>query len=65
MYYAPNNAVLTLVGDFDTRDALSRIRSSFEGTARQPDPPSVDMTEPQQKAERRTSRKQVGYSSVN
>jgi len=55
MYYAPNNAVLTLVGDFDTKDALTRIRSNFEGITRQPDPPSVDMTEPQQNAERRTS----------
>jgi zinc protease len=55
MYYAPNNAVLTLVGDFDTKDALTRIRSNFEAITRQPDPPSVDMTEPQQNAERRTS----------
>lgn len=55
MYYAPNNAVLTLVGDFDTKEALAKIRSNFESIPRQPDPPSVDMTEPQQKAERRAS----------
>ena len=55
MYYAPNNAVLTLVGDFDTKDALAKIRSNFESIPRQPDPPSVDMTEPQQTAERRAS----------
>src|SRR5258705_12103749 len=55
MYYAPNNAVLTLVGDFDSKDALSRIHTNFENIARQPDPPSVDMTEPEQKAERRTT----------
>ena len=53
MYYAPNNAVLTLVGDFKTPEALAKIRNSFESIARQPDPPAVDMTEPQQKAERR------------
>ena len=53
MYYAPNNAVLTLVGDFKTDDALARIRKSFEAIPRQPTPPEVDMTEPQQKAERR------------
>src|SRR5258705_4104410 len=52
MYYAPNNAVLTLVGDFKTAEALAKIRANFEGIARQPDPPSVDMTEPQQRAER-------------
>jgi zinc protease len=55
MYYAPNNAVLTLVGDFKTEDALARIRKNFESLPRQPEPPSVDMTEPEQKAERRTT----------
>jgi len=55
MYYAPNNAVLTLVGDFKTPEALAKIRNSFESIPRQPDPPAVDMTEPQQKAERRTT----------
>jgi predicted Zn-dependent peptidase len=55
MYYAPNNAVLTLVGDFKTADALAKIRTSFESIARQPDPPPVDMMEPQQKAERRAN----------
>ncbi len=55
MYYAPNNAVLVLVGDFNTTEALAKIRSSFESIPRQPNPPAVDMTEPQQKAERRDS----------
>jgi predicted Zn-dependent peptidase len=53
MYYAPNNATLVLVGDFKTSEALAKIRSGFESIPRQPDPPAVDMTEPQQKAERR------------
>lgn len=53
LYYAPNNATLVLVGDFKTAEALAKIRSSFESIPRQPDPPPVDMTEPQQKAERR------------
>lgn len=53
MYYAPNNAVLVLVGDFKTAEALAKIRSSFESIPRQPDPPKVDMAEPQQKEERR------------
>src|SRR5918995_1205702 len=30
IYYAPNNAVLVLVGDFNTADALAKIKSSFE-----------------------------------
>jgi predicted Zn-dependent peptidase len=55
MYYAPNNAVLTLVGDFKTSEALAKIRKYFESIPRQPDPPAVDMTEPAQKAERKTT----------
>ena len=55
MYYAPNNAVLVLVGDFKTADALAKIKSNFESIPRQPDPPAVDMAEPAQKAERRAS----------
>ena len=55
MYYAPNNAVLTLVGDFKTADALATIKKYFEPIPRQADPPAVDMSEPEQKAERRAS----------
>ncbi|HEY0727318.1 MAG TPA: pitrilysin family protein [Pyrinomonadaceae bacterium] len=55
MYYAPNNATLVLVGDFNTAEALAKIRTHFESIPRQPAPPAVDMTEPQQKAERRAT----------
>jgi predicted Zn-dependent peptidase len=55
IYYAPNNATLTLVGDFKTADALALIKKYFDNIPRQPDPPAVDTTEPEQKAERRTS----------
>jgi predicted Zn-dependent peptidase len=54
-YYAPNNAVLVLVGDFSTTEALAKIRASFESIPRQPDPPKVDMAEPEQKGERRAA----------
>jgi zinc protease len=54
-YYAPNNAVLVLVGDFDTGDTIARIKKNFESIPRQTDPPAVDMTEPEQKAERRAT----------
>jgi predicted Zn-dependent peptidase len=54
-YYAPNNAVLTLVGDFNSKDAISRIKKNFEKIPRQLNPPAVDMTEPEQKAERRAT----------
>ena len=53
-YYAPDNAVLALVGDFQSADTLAKIKKYFEGIPRQPAPPPVDMTEPLQSAERRT-----------
>lgn len=53
-YYAPNNAVLTLVGDFNTPEAVAKIKKYFEDIPAQPAPPAVDMTEPAQTAERRT-----------
>jgi predicted Zn-dependent peptidase len=53
MYYAPNNAVLVLVGDFKSAEALAKVRKYFEAIPSHPSPPAVDMTEPPQKAERR------------
>ena len=52
-YYAPNNAVLSIVGDVKTADCLERIRKYFERIPSQPAPAAVDMTEPPQTAERR------------
>jgi predicted Zn-dependent peptidase len=53
-YYAPNNAVLTLVGDFKSAEALEKITKYFGDIPSQPAPPAVDMAEPAQTAERRT-----------
>ncbi|MBM0103954.1 insulinase family protein [Steroidobacter sp. S1-65] len=53
IYYAPNNAVLSVVGDFKRDDALALIRKYFEDIPRQPAPPPVDLIDPPQKAERR------------
>jgi len=52
-YYAPNNATIALVGDFKTADALKKVEQYFGTIPAQPAPPSVDVTEPSQKAERR------------
>ncbi|MGE5817494.1 MAG: M16 family metallopeptidase [Deltaproteobacteria bacterium] len=52
-YYAPNNAVLSLVGDFKTEVALALIKEYFERIPSRPPPSPVDLTEPEQKAERR------------
>src|ERR1700686_2542311 len=48
IYYAPNNAVLTLGGDFKPPEALAKIKKYFEDIPAQPAPPSVDTSEPAQ-----------------
>src|SRR5579862_5283485 len=42
IYYAPNNAVLTLVGDFDPNGALAKVKQYFGSIPSQPPPPKVD-----------------------
>jgi zinc protease len=46
IYYAPNNAVLSLVGDLNTADTLARVKKYFGSIPSQPAAPPVDMTEP-------------------
>ncbi len=53
MYYAPNNAVIGIVGDVDTKTTLAKMEKYFGAIPRQPAPPVVDMTEPGQRDERR------------
>ncbi len=52
-YYAPNNAVIVWVGDFETDKALALIRRYFEPIPKQDPPPPVVTIEPEQKGERR------------
>lgn len=52
-YYAPNNAVIALVGDFDTMDALERVKHYFGDIPSQLENPEMLLTEPQQQAEKR------------
>src|SRR5215468_4563489 len=52
-YYAPNNAVVTLVGDFKTTEALQKIEKYFSGIPSQPAPRPPDLTEAKQNGERR------------
>jgi len=53
VYYAPNNAVLTLVGDFQPQEALAKIKKYFGDIPAQPTPPAPDLAEPSQHGERR------------
>jgi predicted Zn-dependent peptidase len=45
IYYAPNNAVLSVVGDFETDEARELIDKYFASIPAQPLPPVVDVTE--------------------
>ena len=54
-YYAPNNAVVSIVGDVETKAAIAKVRKYFGSIPSQPPPPAVDMTEPPQREERRAT----------
>ena len=47
IYYAPNNAVLTVVGDFDNAEARALVDKYFGNISSQPLPPPVDVSEPE------------------
>ena len=53
IYYAPNNAILTLVGDFDPDEALAKVKKYFADIPSQPAPPKVDLAEEPHYGERR------------
>jgi predicted Zn-dependent peptidase len=53
IYYAPDNAVLTLVGDLDPQDTLEKVKKYFGAIPSQPPPPKVDLAEPEHFGERR------------
>ncbi len=72
-YYVPNNAVLALAGDFDSKTMLKRVRDLFERIPRGPVPPRLARPEPEQKGEIRltvegpgeTTFTQVAYHCPN
>jgi len=53
IYYAPNNAVVTLVGDFDPEEALAKVKKYFGAIASQPAPPQTDLIDEPHYGERR------------
>ncbi len=53
IYYAPNNAVLTLVGDLDPAKTLEQVKKYFGDIPSQPAPPKPDLIEPEHYGERR------------
>lgn len=50
-YYVPNNAVMTVAGDFDTAAMLARIRELFETIPAGNPPPRLARPEPEQRGE--------------
>jgi zinc protease len=54
-YYAPNNAILSIVGDVDTKKTISLVEKYFGSIAHQPAPKRPDLTEPRHTAERRST----------
>ncbi len=50
IYYAPNNAVLTVVGDFENAEARALVDKYFGNIPAQPEPPPVDVSEPEEVA---------------
>jgi zinc protease len=54
-YYAPNNAVLTVVGDVDVAEVKKMVEKHFAGIPAQTAPPKADLTEPAQSKEKRVS----------
>ena len=53
LYYAPNNAFIVVVGDFSAEEILPKIKAVFEKIPRGTAPPKVQVTEPEQRGERR------------
>jgi zinc protease len=52
-YYSPNNAILIIAGDFDTKKALDLVHKYYDGIPSQAPPEPVRTSEPEQLGERR------------
>ncbi|HEX9615019.1 MAG TPA: pitrilysin family protein [Bacteroidota bacterium] len=56
-FYAPNNAALVVVGDFEPGEALTMIRKYFAGIPAQKQPAKPDISEPRQEKEKSFTKK--------
>ena len=55
-YYAPNNAAIAIVGDFEPAQATAWVQQYFGNIAAQPQPAPADIAEPRQTEERHASK---------
>jgi zinc protease len=54
-YYAPNNAVLAIVGDFSANEVFAKVEKYFASVPAKTTPARPDVSEPAQTAERRVT----------
>ena len=47
IYYAPNNAVVSVVGDFDRAECLEKVKKYFGNVPSQPAAPQPKIIEPE------------------
>jgi zinc protease len=62
-YYAPNNATVVAVGDFDTPQLLDKLNATFGRIPRGPDVSVLTIDEPEQAGERRVTVRRPGAAS--
>jgi zinc protease len=55
-YYAPNNAALAIVGDFEAADAKKMVEKYFGAIKAAEVPPIPDLSEPRQETEKRVTK---------
>lgn len=64
-YYWPNNATVTIIGDFETTEALKLVKKHFGKHRKSPhDIPKVYTTEPEQQGPRRLVVKRKGETGI-
>lgn len=63
-HYAPNNATVVIVGDFNTDEAVALVKKYYAGMKAQPSGPPVKTIEPPQNGERRVMVNKIAQTPV-
>ncbi|HUT37001.1 MAG TPA: pitrilysin family protein [Planctomycetota bacterium] len=63
-FYAPNNAILAVAGDFERGRLLDRVRALYGGIPRGPELSPVGVREPEQRTERRVTLRRSGGAAL-